>query len=388
MKEHNPQHPVIIPPTSRGSSNARAGISLTPSLKPPTEAPDVTSSAKTSMDEQPAALTAQPEPAITQFDGAAALASPYEYAPMPETPYVPPAPVPDVERWVVGAWSISNFSHPAAINATLLHQIDDIITNFTKMAPEQVQVQAMANVTLGYRFRGFAWSDSAARALRSASSAMAGGFAPSHIDILATEPPLGGVGTPVDIHNVSEAHGPQSFAEVLRDAPAIGRRLLMMMISGSDDGSDHHHHQQQQQLLTVHQPSGQQQQQQQQQEVEEDGVGPADYTSFSRSSSSSSSRGSTSSLPRRLLQDGNAAAAAAGGGASEAYVVYHHFSPSNVSRLITTLNRVCGGNLTEGKDVAGGLCGDMMLEGLAKEGVAYNEGEYEQVVIEAPMVSH
>jgi hypothetical protein len=43
-----------------------------------------------------------------------------------------------MSRWVMCAWSVSNFSSPAMLSDAAMEQVQGLVNNFSAMAPGQV----------------------------------------------------------------------------------------------------------------------------------------------------------------------------------------------------------------------------------------------------------
>jgi hypothetical protein len=50
-----------------------------------------------------------------------------------------PDGLPWMSRWVMCAWSVSNFSSPAMLSDAAMEQVQGLVNNFSAMAPGQVR---------------------------------------------------------------------------------------------------------------------------------------------------------------------------------------------------------------------------------------------------------
>ncbi|WIA40129.1 hypothetical protein OEZ86_013530 [Tetradesmus obliquus] len=100
-----------------------------------------------------------------------------------------------MSRFVVSAWSISNFSSPEMLNVDMVQRVHGMVAAYLSVSVDQVYMSASANVTVGYVFSGITPRDdlkwvpkhldffdqTMTGVMRGVSSDMAGGYDKSRI---------------------------------------------------------------------------------------------------------------------------------------------------------------------------------------------------------------
>ncbi|KAF8062993.1 hypothetical protein HT031_003832 [Scenedesmus sp. PABB004] len=245
------------------------------------------------------------------------------------------AAVPRVTRWVVTAWSVSNFSSPELLTEAAVRGWTEAVSSIAQMQPGQVVVNATANVTLGFAFDGILprdllvwvpkhagyWDATVSAVIRRVAAQAAGGYDPQLITVLFEAPDYG---LPPARWNAS---GTSNVTE----------RNLTRTSSGGGGGAG-----------------------------------------------AAQGKGA----PRRLLQAPPGARAGTLQGLTPVWVVFTQLVPGNVSALLGALNASCGGGgWAVGADVTGTPCGVATQQGLQAAGLRINDTAYTQRVAAKPMVS-
>ncbi|WIA19847.1 hypothetical protein OEZ85_005750 [Tetradesmus obliquus] len=304
-----------------------------------------------------------------------------------------------MSRFVVSAWSISNFSSPEMLNADMVQRVHGMVAAYLNVSVDQVYMNASANVTVGYVFSGITPRDdlkwvpkhldffdqTMTGVMRGVGSDMAGGYDKSRIQVIfeapyygmkpdrwanSSQPPI------VQRDLTAAARNSSSSSSNSSNSTKAGkaRRLLHLQAVGLDpriaaaaaaaaaaataapDGTlSSRRLSQQQQNVTA-----QQQQQQQQQDTP----------------------GQTPSQTLAGLGFPGV------GGLTPVWVIYTQLDPLNVTTLLASLTQACGGVAwASGADVAGQPCGVATRKALRRAGMRVDDAKYQQMIVGKPVVS-
>ncbi|KAF6264715.1 hypothetical protein COO60DRAFT_16939 [Scenedesmus sp. NREL 46B-D3] len=357
------------PPTTSSSSRPRRSSSSLPSNSSssrstsPQQLQNTSAAAAAAAPQQAGELCSSPNPpSSSNIDYTYMRPDGHQGNPL-GLPVLDPPGLPWMSRWVMCAWSVSNFSSPSMLSDAAMRQVQGLVNNFSAMAPGQIQLAAAANITLSFAFQGLAadWSEAASSALRSAASGMAGGYDPALITVSTAAPQYG---VPTQEFEASE---PARVTRLPHNNLTVGGGPAQR---GSGSGRRAHARRLLQLSSSSSSSSGR-------------GVGPG--SRFLLQATGGSGSGSRSTGPWGADVPGSSAAAP---GWTKVWLSYTRLLPSNTSSLLCALAASCGAAMQGPARLSGAPCGQAVRQALLGAGMLGVDGSsYEQWMTDDPMVS-